>query len=258
MARAAALAVALAAGLAACGPAGRLPRCGGDADCAAGTVCERPVSGEEGVCIAPYALAVLEPAPGTWIGASGATVRASLRVQASGRAEPAAIELRADGAPAATLSGSGGGIYQGTWAPAAPVAGTVSLAAVAAAGSRDESSSPPVSVRLDLLPPSVSGLSTTCLPACVRDGTMGLRSAAADANLGAVTATLDLDPGRAVVLSRSGADFVADVDLGQLPFPALARPVAVTVKARDLAGNEGEATVTAQVTRVRWAYAAGA
>ncbi len=42
------LAIALAA---ACGGEGALPRCGSGADCAAGTVCERPVAGEKGVCV---------------------------------------------------------------------------------------------------------------------------------------------------------------------------------------------------------------
>jgi hypothetical protein len=253
-----AAAIAAAFALAACGPAGQLPRCGRDADCAPGTVCERPVSGEAGVCIAAYALAILEPAPGTWIGTGGAVVRVSLRAQADGRVEPPALELRAAGAAVATLPSSGPGLYQGTWVPAAPLAGPVSIAAVAAAGTPDESSSPVVGVLLDLVAPSVSGLSTSCAPACVRDGTMRVRATAADANLDAVTATLDLEPARAVALARAGADFVADVDLGSFPFPALSQPVAVTVKARDLAGNEGQATATATVTRVRWAYAAGA
>src|SRR5512143_1209896 len=219
--------------LAACGSGGDLPRCRSDAECAPGTACERPVSGEKGVCIAPYEVSLASPAAGAWVGQAGAAVRASLRVRASGRGEPAAIDLLADGSPVASLPRTGAGTYEATWVPAAGTAGPVSLAAVVARGAADEVASAPLAVRVDVDPPALSGAAAACAASpCLRDGALRIRATAADANLASVEAVLDLDPARAFPLALAGAEWAADVDLGGLPFPALAMDVGVTVHAR--------------------------
>ena len=238
---------------AACGSGGGLPRCGSDSDCARGTACERPLPGEEGVCIPPYEVTLIAPPPGGWIGQAGAPVRASLRVRATGRAEPAAIDLLAEGSPVASLPRTGAGTYQGSWVPAAGMAGPASLSAVVARATADEVASAPVGVRVDVEPPALSGATVACAPApCLRDAGLRVGASAADANLVAVEASLDLDPARAFPMALSGAEWVADVDLGALPFPALARDVGVALRARDAAGNESSQVVQVSVTRLRW------
>lgn len=249
----------IALSLAACGSGGELPRCGADADCAAGTVCERPVGGERGVCVAPYAVALAAPAAGAWIGGGAVTVRATLQVRASGRAEPAALELIAGGAPAASLPRVGPGTYQGAWTAPPGTPDPVLLSAAAARGTPDEVASAPVAVRVDLEPPVFTAPSAGCAAApCVRDAAMRIEAGVADANLASVTASLDLDPTRPVALSRAGGPWQADVDLAAWPFPALARDVVVTFTATDAAGNRAILPLPVPVTRVRWSYDAGA
>jgi len=251
--------LALGLALAACGSGGDLRRCGADADCGPGAVCERPVSGEQGVCVAPYAVALVAPAPGSFIGTGPVAVRATLRVQASGRSEPAALDLAVGGTPAGSLARVGPGVYQGSWTALAGTPAAVSLSAVAAAGTPDESRSPPVAVRVDLEAPVFTGQSATCAATpCVRDAALHLLATVADANLVAVTATLDLAPSRTVALAPTPSGWRADVDLASLPFPALARDVAVTLLATDAAGNQAALPLLVPVTRVRWAYDAGA
>jgi hypothetical protein len=197
--------------------------------------------------------------PGGWVGQAGAPVQASLRVRATGRAEPAAIDLLADGSPVASLPRTGAGTYQGTWVPAAGMAGPAWLAAVAARATADEVASAPLGVRVDVEPPALSGATAACAAApCLRDAGLRVGATAADANLVSVEASLDLDPARAFPMALSGAEWVADVDLGALPFPALARDVAVQVRAVDAAGNATVQSLALAVTRLRWAYDAGA
>lgn len=249
----------IALSLAACGSGGELPRCGAGADCAAGTVCERPVGGERGVCIAPYAVALAAPSAGAWIGGGAVTVRATLQLRASGRAEPVALELLAGGVPAASLPRTGPGTYQGSWTAPAGTPDPVVLTAVAARGTPDEVGSTPVAVRVDLEPPAFSAPSAACASApCVRDAAMRIQAGVADANLAAVTASVDLDPSRPVPLARAGGLWQADVDLAAWPFPALSRDVVVTLTATDAAGNQAVLPLPVPVTRVRWAYDAGA
>ncbi len=249
----------IALSLAACGSGGELARCAADADCAAGTVCERPVGGERGVCIAPYAVALAAPAAGGWIGSGAVTVRATLRVQASGRPEPPALELLAGGAAAASLPRVGPGSYQGSWTAPAGTPDPVLLSAVAARGTPDEAASAPVAVRVDLEAPVFSAPSAGCAAApCVRDAAMRIQAGVADPNLAAVSASLDLDPSRPLALSRAGGPWRADVDLAGWPFPALSRDVVVTLTATDAAGNRAVLALPVPVTRVRWSYDAGA
>jgi outer membrane protein assembly factor BamB len=197
--------------------------------------------------------------PGGWVGQAGAPVQASLRVRATGRAEPAAIDLLAEGSPVASLPRTGAGTYQGTWVPAAGMAGPAWLAAVAARATADEVASAPLGVRVDVEPPALSGATAACAAApCLRDAGLRVGATAADANLVSVEASLDLDPARAFPMALSGAEWVADVDLGALPFPALARDVAVQVRAVDAAGNATVQSLALAVTRLRWAYDAGA
>jgi outer membrane protein assembly factor BamB len=217
------------------------------------------VQGEKGVCIPPYEVSLVAPPPGGWIGQAGAAVRASLRVRASGRTEPAAIDLLAGGSPVASLARTGAGTYEGSWLPAAGTAGPASLAAVVARATADEVASAPVPVRVDVDPPALSGAAAACAAApCLRDARLRVGATAADANLVSVEATLDLDPARTFPMAIAGAEWVADVDLGALPFPALARDVGVQVKAVDAAGNATVQSLAVAATRLRWTYDAGA
>jgi outer membrane protein assembly factor BamB len=110
-----------------------------------------------------------------------------------------------------------------------------------------------VPVRVDVDPPALSGAAAACAAApCLRDASLRVGATAADANLVSVEATLDVDPARTFPMAIAGAEWVADVDLGALPFPALARDVGVVVRARDAAGNETSQPILVPTTRVRW------
>jgi outer membrane protein assembly factor BamB len=116
-----------------------------------------------------------------------------------------------------------------------------------------------VAVLVDVDAPVLSGASAACSAApCQRDGSLRIAAAVAEANPAAVEATLDLDPARVFPMALAGTQWVADVDLASLPFPALARDVAVQIVARDAAGNQAATPAAATVTRVRWSYDAGA
>jgi outer membrane protein assembly factor BamB len=254
--------------LAACGGSGTQPRCGADADCGAGTVCEKPLGGERGVCVAPFAVSLTAPGAGGWAGLS-TPVAAAVAAAASGRVLPAGAELLVDGVPAATLAREGStASYRGTLdlagklSPAQLQRGTVSLAVAVARGTRDEVTSAPVPVLVDLVAPAITAASAGCgASACLRDGVLPIRATIDEArpDLLGVRARLDLDPARTVVLSSVGPGVLgADVDLQAWPFPALARDVQVTITATDQAGNQTQQTLAAPVTRVRWSYDAGA
>ncbi|ACL67682.1 Pyrrolo-quinoline quinone [Anaeromyxobacter dehalogenans 2CP-1] len=111
----------------------------------------------------------------------------------------------------------------------------------------------------DAQPPAVSGVAVTCGPPCLRDGTLRVEATVADDHeVGEVTVALDLDPSRAVPMTRAGARWVAQVPLEEFPFPAFERAVVATVTARDGARNASVPVDAAAqtVTRLRWAQAA--
>ncbi|HTN52091.1 MAG TPA: PQQ-binding-like beta-propeller repeat protein, partial [Anaeromyxobacter sp.] len=103
-------------------------------------------------------------------------------------------------------------------------------------------------------PPAVSDVTVAC-GTCLRDGTVTVSAVVTDDHdVGAVEASLDLDPARTVPLTLSGGRWTARVPLGAWPFPAFARPVRATVVARDGARN-ASAPASADspaVTRLRW------
>lgn len=110
----------------------------------------------------------------------------------------------------------------------------------------------------DAVAPAVSNVSVACVPPatpCLRDGMLHVVAEVTDDHevLGA-TVSLDLAPAPAVPMTRSGASWVADVQLRNYPFDAFARSVVATVIARDGARNESAPVAGApvSVTRMRW------
>jgi outer membrane protein assembly factor BamB len=113
----------------------------------------------------------------------------------------------------------------------------------------------------DSYPPAIDSVSIACAAPCTRDGAITVTVAARDeSRLAEVRASLDLDPGRSVVLARSGAVYTGQLELGQWPFPAFEKKVTVTVVAKDEAGNTKTQVEpdAATVTRLKWVYDAGA
>jgi len=242
--------------IAGCGGEGDLARCRGDADCAAGTLCEVPVAGEKGVCIAPYEVALTAPAAAAWVGAGGARVAATAAVRSARVEPPAQLALVVDGAPAGALLAQGDGTYQGSWSPGTGAA-TASLRARAAfpGGAVD---SPDVPVQVDGTAPRAAIASAACAPRCFRNSVLHVAASVSDANLSDAWVSVDLDGHvQRVPLAGPGAARSADLDLGAWPFPMLSGNMTVRVTARDVAGNEAAAEQTVDATRVRWVYTLG-
>ncbi len=250
---------------AACGGGGSWQRCGSTAECPAGTFCDLPVSGEQGVCQAPAAAALTAPAPGAYVGAN-ASISATLTLASAGIQAPAGVALRLGGSPVATLALQGApagqvATYAGTWNPGAAQNGPGSLDVLASldvAGATVPVSSPPVAVTVDTLPPSIQAASASCAGGCRRDSVLDVTADATDASVLQVTVSLDLEPGRPVAVTRAGSTWSAAVALQDWPFPWFQRTAQVTVRATDLALNEATATLPVDVTRLRWAYTSGA
>lgn len=253
--RLAALAIPL---LAACGGEGDLPRCGTAADCPADTVCDVPVTGEKGVCVAPFDVAVTSPSAGAWVGAAGAEVVATVAVRASLPA-PASLALRLDGAAAGSLARAGDGTYRGVLVPAAGVDRGGSISAVAAFDG-GEAASLAIQIRIDSVPPTLASAAAACDATCFRDSALHVSATgAADAHLAGVSASLSLDGyAKEAPLAPTPPVAAADLDLGGWPFPMLHGTLTVRVTARDHAGNATSVEATVDATRVRWTYVAPA
>lgn len=239
-----------------CGTPVDMPRCGADQECGAGLVCEKAAA-DQGVCVVPFRIAITAPAANGWVGRAS-PVAATMQVLSPGRALPPTVDLAANGATVATLSrvGTTGG-YEGTWSPAAGTAASVVLTAIAGRGTQGETASAPVSVRVDLDPPVLTGVTADCDQGCRRDGVLTVRATLSELNPSSVTARLDLDPTRTVTLNGSGGQYTAAVDLGSYPFPYFERTVQVAVSARDAAGNTSAVQpANPKVSRLRWTYAA--
>ncbi|HEU4383976.1 MAG TPA: hypothetical protein VFR85_10820, partial [Anaeromyxobacteraceae bacterium] len=244
----------------ACGGEGSWQRCGSNAECPAGTYCNVPVSGEPGVCQAPGTLVLTTPVAGAFVGAN-ASAAATLTLAAAGLSTPATVELRLGDASVATLARQGApagqtATYAGTWNPGAGQNGPGSLDALASvdvAGTAVPVTSPAVAVTVDTIPPAIQNAGASCAGGCRRDSAMDVSAQATDPNMLAVTVSLDLEPGRAVSVTRNGDVYSASVALAGWPFPYFDQPVNVTLRAVDRAGNEATTSVAADVTRLRWA-----
>ena len=250
---------------AACGGGGSWQRCGSTAECPAGTFCNAPVSGEEGVCQAPATAALTAPVPGAYVGTS-APVAATLTLATAGMQAPATVALRLGGSPVATLALQGApagqiASYAGTWNPGSAQNGSGSLDVLASldvAGAAVAVSSPPVAVTVDTVPPSIQAAGASCEGGCKRDSLLNVTADVTDASVVQVAVSVDLEPGRPVAVTRAGSIWSAAVALQDWPFPWFQRTAQVTVRATDLALNEATATLPVDVTRLRWAYASGA
>lgn len=113
----------------------------------------------------------------------------------------------------------------------------------------------------DAVPPAASSVSVTCAGPCVRDGVLHVEATVTDeSEVLDAEVTTDLDAAQSFPMTRSGARWVANVPLRQLPFEVFSRDVVATVVARDGARNESAAVPGApvNVTRLRWTYNASA
>lgn len=215
--------------------------CGGATSCA--------LLGGIAQCVAP---AIAAPASGAAVGPAGVAVDAKVTFTAPPSSPPATVELRAGGAPAATLSltsvSGTRASYGGTYLPATGLETDVGL--TVAVGSPVTAESQPVTVRVDTLAPRISGVTATCPQApCLRDDVLTVNATAADANPGTASASLDLD---GFSLSAPMTAGTAQPALGAWPFPAFERNVVVRVTATDAMGNVATSDVTvAGVTRWR-------
>lgn len=249
----------------ACGGEGSWQRCDSSAECPAGTFCNVPVTGEQGVCQAPATLALTAPAAGSFVGA-GAAFSATLTLATASIAAPAQVALRLGGTQVATLPRQGApagqvATYAGTWSPGAGQNGPGSLDALATmdvGGATVPVASPAVAVTIDTLPPVIQNATAACAGGCKRDSALDVSAEATDPNMLAVAVTVDLEPGRPVPVTRSGNTWSASVALQEWPFPHFEKAVQVTVRAADLAGNEATVVLPVDVTRLRWAKAAEA
>jgi hypothetical protein len=114
----------------------------------------------------------------------------------------------------------------------------------------------------DTVAPAVASVAATCnATPCLRDGVLHVEATATDDHevLDAAV-TLDLDPSRPVAMMRSGARWVADVQLRRFPFEAFERGVTASVTVRDGAKTASAVVAAAAVgvTRLRWTFDAGA
>jgi hypothetical protein len=249
---------------AACGGEGSWQRCNSSAECPAGTYCDVPVSGEQGVCKSPGTLALTSPAAGAFVG-TNATATATLTLASASLSAPASVQLRLAGAPVASLllQGAPAGqvaTYAAAWSPAAGQNGPGSLDATATvdvAGTAVPVTSPAVAVTIDTQAPAIASATAACSGGCKRDSTLDVSAEVSDANLLAVAVSLDLEPGRAVPVTRNGNVWSASVALAEWPFSYFAQTVNVTVRAVDRAGNEATTAIPVDVTRLRWAYTSG-
>jgi hypothetical protein len=244
----------------ACGSPQERRACRTDGDCGAGSRCEQTTAG--GFCGPADTLALDAPAAGALVGAAGKPVAATLTLGKTGSPAPATVALLAAGAPAGALALSAengrDATYSGSYSPAAGAAGEVSLEAVALVNG-EEIRSTAVTVTVDTLAPDVVVAGAACPPrpaGCERDGLLHLRVASGAADVASVTATLDLDPTRKRPLALAAGEWVAEVPLGEYPFPHFSGPLQVTVTAEDQAGNAASSSTVVTVERLRWATAA--
>ncbi|HZY02205.1 MAG TPA: hypothetical protein VFF02_01805, partial [Anaeromyxobacteraceae bacterium] len=206
---------------AACGGEGSWQRCNTSAECPAGTYCDVPVSGEQGVCQSPGTLALTSPAAGAFVGTS-ITATAMLTLASASVPAPSVVQLRLGGTPVVDLLLQGApanqvATYRATWSPGAGQNGPGSLDAAAivdVAGTSVLVTSPAVPVTIDTQAPAIASATAACSGGCKRDSTLDVSAEVSDANLLAVAVSLDLEPGRAVPVTRNGTVWSASVALG--------------------------------------------
>ena len=106
----------------------------------------------------------------------------------------------------------------------------------------------------DAVGPVIDAVTVTCPTPCLRDSTVTVAvTAHDDVGVADVTASLDLAPAVAVPLVLQAGTWRAELPLGGWPFAAFERAVALTVEARDAAGNRVTASrPVGTVTRLRW------
>ena len=87
----------------------------------------------------------------------------------------------------------------------------------------------------DAVAPAVSNVTASCDAPCLRDSVLHVTPTISDATSEVLVASVSLDVGgAAVAMTRSGAEWKANVDLRQLPFEFFSHDVVATVTALTL------------------------
>jgi hypothetical protein len=268
-----AVCAAAALSLCACGSSGKLT-CTDDAACGDGRRCARTVAGEShGVCVANASLAFRSPVDQALLAAGSVPISVELTLGSVTRQPPPTVELFIDGqfAQALSLTAKADGVASYGGVLTLANGQTVSLEVVSARGTLDEVRAGPVRVTGQSIPPppppppdppnvSSAGLACQAAQACTRDEVVVV-SATVENGPSSVRVWTDLALGTYFPLTNggSGTSYSGTIPLAPLPFPAFTAGVAATVEALDANG----AVVSSKrlgmtVTRLRWAYAAGA
>lgn len=180
---------------------------------------------------------------------------------------PASLTLLADGAVVGQITYSGSpdlvtDTFAASWSPG--VEGPAVLVAVVARGSPLEVQSPPVAVDVDLNPPTITGVSTTCAASgCRWNAGFTVTASVADAHLDPSSVVLTLSRagarvfGPTAMTGTGGSQFSLGVP-PKLPFEALAGPLDLTIEARDTVAHVATAGIPQLMTRVLWSTPTGA
>jgi hypothetical protein len=208
----------------------------------------------------PYLSISLEQ-PATGPVASPIAVEARLVRSASTVPSPASLTLTADGAIVGQILYSGSpdivtDTFVTSWSPG--VEGVATLVATVALGSPYETRSAPVVVDVDLNPPNISGIVTTCaVSGCFWNAGFTVRASVSDVHLDPSTVTLTAARagvrifGPAQMSASGGGLFSVDL-AAKLPFDALTGVLDLSVEARDTLGHWATGTLSTTLTRVLW------
>jgi hypothetical protein len=261
-------ALATALSLCACGSAGKLT-CTDDSACGDGRRCARTVPGEShGVCVANDSLTFRSPVDQALLAAGSVPIAVDLTLGSGTQPAPPTVDLFVDGKFAQALSLTAKADRVASYGGVLTLAGgqTVSLEVVAARGTLDEVRAGPVRVTGQSKPPpppSVASAALACQAGaqhCVRDEAVVV-SATVENGPSSVRVWTDLAPGTYYPLTNggSGTSYSGTIPLAAVPFPTFTKGVTATIEALDANGGVvSSKTAQGTVTRLRWAYAAGA
>jgi hypothetical protein len=213
-------------------------------------------------------LAFRSPADQALLAAGAVPIAVELTLGSSTQPAPPTVDLFIDGKFTQALNLTAKADRVASYGGVLTLAGgqTVSLEVVAARGTLDEVRAGPVRVTGQSRPsdpPSVASAALACQAGaqlCARDEVVAV-SATVENGPSSVRVWTDLAPGTYYQLANGGGgtSYAGTIPLAAAPFPAFTASVTATVEALDANGGV-VASKTAQVTvtRLRWAYAAGA